>query len=104
VVIQRGEVWWLEEPHSKRRPAVVLTRQVILDRLSGVTVAAVTTQQRNIPTEVALTVENGMPRSCVVSLDNIHTIFRGFLTGRITTLDEATMALVCQALRVAVAC
>jgi hypothetical protein len=39
-----------------------------------------------------------------VILDNIHTNFRGFLTGRITTLDEATMALVCQALRVAVAC
>jgi mRNA interferase MazF len=102
--MQRGEVWWLEEPNSKRRPAVVLTRQVILDRLSRVTVAAVTTQQRDLPTEVALTVEHGMPRPCVVSLDNLHTIFRGFLTARITTLDEATMSQVCQALRVAVAC
>ena len=102
--MQRGEVWWLEEPNSKRRPAVVLTRQVILDRLSGVTVAAVTTHQRDLPTEVALTIEQGMPRSCVVSLDNLHTIFRGFLVERITALDEATMSRVCQALRVAVAC
>ena len=44
--MQRGEVWWMEEPSSKRRPAVVLTRQVILDRLSQVTVAAVTTRER----------------------------------------------------------
>ncbi len=100
----RGEVWWLEEPQSKRRPAVVLTRQVILDRLSQVTVAAVTTNARDLPTEVALTVEQGMPRPCVVSLDNLHTIFRGFLTERVTTLDEATMSQVCRALRVAVAC
>ncbi len=102
--MQRGDVWWLEEPHSKRRPAVVLTRQVILDRLSQVTVAAVTTQARQLPTEVPLTVEHGMPRACVISLDNIHTIFKGFLSDRITTLDEATMSQVCQALRVAVAC
>jgi mRNA interferase MazF len=102
--MQRGEVWWLEEPMSKRRPAVVLTRQVILDRLSYVTVAAVTTHARDLPTEVALTIEHGMPRSCVVSLDNLHTIFRGFLTERITALDEVTMSQVCQALRVAVAC
>ena len=102
--MQRGEVWWLEEPSSKRRPAVVLTRQVILDRLSQVTVAAVTTHERDLPTEVALTVDDGMPRPCVVSLDNVHTIFRGFLTERITTLDEATMSKVCRALRVAVAC
>jgi mRNA interferase MazF len=102
--MQRGEVWWLEEPQSKRRPAVVLTRQVILDRLSHVTVAAVTTNARDLPTEVALTVDQGMPRPCVVSLDNLHTIFRGFLTERLTTLDEATMSQVCQALRIAVAC
>jgi mRNA-degrading endonuclease toxin of MazEF toxin-antitoxin module len=102
--MQRGEVWWLEEPHSKRRPAVVLTRQVILDRLTQVTVAAVTTNARDLPTEVPLTVEQGMSRPCVISLDNLHTIFKGYLTERITTLDEATMSRVCQALRVAVAC
>ena len=102
--MQRGEVWWLEEPSSERPPAVVLTRQVILDRLSQITVAAVTTWRRNLPTEVALTVDHGLPRSCVVSLDDLHTILRGFLTERITTLDEVTMSEVCQALRVAVAC
>ena len=102
--MRRGDVWWLEEPTSKRRPVVVLTRQVILDRLSHVTVAAVTTQVRNLPTEVALTIAHGMPRPCVVSLDNVHTIFRGYLTERITELDEVTMSQVCQALRVAVAC
>ncbi len=102
--MQRGDVWWLEEPHSKRRPAVVLTRQVILDRLGQVTVAAITTRARQLPTEVTLTVEHGMPRACVISLDNVHTIFKGFLTERITTLDEITMSQVCQALRIAVAC
>jgi mRNA interferase MazF len=102
--MQRGEVWWLEEPGSKRRPAIVLTRQVILDRLSSVTVAAVTTNVRDLPTEVELTVDHGMPKRCVISLDNLHTIFRGFLTERITTLDEATLSIVCAALRIAVAC
>jgi mRNA interferase MazF len=103
-VIRRGEVWWLEVPDSKRRPALILTRQVVLDRLSQVTVAAITTRQRGIPTEVALGVEQGMPRPCVVTLDNLHTIFRGYLTERITSLDEATMSLVCRALHVAVVC
>ncbi|MEP7113395.1 MAG: type II toxin-antitoxin system PemK/MazF family toxin [Ilumatobacteraceae bacterium] len=101
--MQRGEVWWLEEPNSKRRPALVLTRQVLLDRLSQVTVAASTTRRRNLPTEVDPAVEHGMPRPCVVSLDNLHTIFRGLLTECTTTLDEATMSQICLALRVAVA-
>ena len=102
--MQRGDVWWLEEPTNKRRPVVVLTRQVILDRLSQVTVAAVTTHARNLPTEVELGIDQGLPRPCVVTLDNVHTIFRGYLTERITRLDEATMSRICQALRIAVAC
>jgi mRNA interferase MazF len=100
----RGEVWWFEPPDVKRRPVVVLARDVIVQRSSKVTVALVTSTVRGGATEVGLDHNDGMPRPCVVSLTNIATVFRGYLTSQITTLGPDRMAQICEALKIAVAC
>ena len=100
----RGEVWWSERPEVKRRPVLVLTRTVVAHRMHQVTVAEITTQQRNLPTEVPLDEDDGLPRPCVVTLDNLQTMRRALLVDYITTLGSDRMAEVCQALRIAVDC
>lgn len=103
-MVNRGDVWWFEPPHLKRRPVVVLTRDEMIPVLNQVIAAPVTRVIRSIPTEVDLGPAEGMPAECVVSLDNLLSVRPAFLTERITTLDPARMARVCRALRHAVAC
>jgi mRNA interferase MazF len=103
-VVARGEVWWSESPDWGRRPVLVLTRDPVAERLSSVLAALVTTVQRNIPTEVAIDEADGMPRSCVVNLDNVATVPAAFLTERATRLGPDRMAEVCRALAHATGC
>ena len=100
----RGEVWWFEPPDAKPRPVVILARDVIAQRSSKITVAFVTSTVRGGATEVGLDNDDGMPRPCVVSLTNIETVFRGYLTRHLTTLSSDRMAQICEALKIAVAC
>ena len=102
--MNRGEVWWLESPDEKRRPVLLLTRSRVIHRMSTITVAPVTTRRRNIPTEVALDEDDGMPQPCVVSLDNVRTVPRAYLRASMTALGPERMGEVCQALRIAVDC
>jgi mRNA interferase MazF len=102
--VTRGEIWWLESPDEKRRPVLLLTRSRLIHRLSAVMVAPVTTRRRNIPTEVPLDEDDGMPRPCVVALDNVRTVPQAYLTATVTALSPERMAEVCQALRIAVDC
>jgi mRNA interferase MazF len=92
-MVKRGEVrWYRFASPDRRRPVVVLTRDSALEFLNEATVAPVTRTIRDIPTEVVLTTENGMPEECAVNLDHIQTVSRSKLGGVITTLDNATMA------------
>lgn len=69
--MRRGEVWDVDFPApASRRPAVLLTRDVILDRVSNVTVAPVTSKIRGIPTEVQIDERAGLDSLSVVSCDN----------------------------------
>lgn len=100
----RGEVWWAELPDVGRRPVVVLTRDEVVDALTSVIVATVTTRRRDVPTEVGLDVDDGMPRPCVVSLDNVATERKAHLVERITRLGPDRMLEVCRALSHATGC
>src|SRR5262249_5716436 len=92
-MVKRGEVrWYRFASPDRRRPVVVLTRDSALEFLNEATVAPVTRTIREIPTEVVLTPENGMPEECAVNLDHIQTVSRSKLGGVITTLDRTTMA------------
>ena len=96
--MQRGEVWWAElaEPIG-RRPVVLLSRDSTYKVRTSVTVAIVTRTIRNIPVEVRLDANDGMPQDCVVNLDTIVTIQKTRLLNRITSLSPQNMSAVSKA-------
>ena len=101
-LIQRGDVRWYRFGRpDKQRPVVILTRASALEFLSEVTVAPVTTTIRDIPTEVVLTPDDGMPRTCAANLDHVRTVSRAKVGARIATLPAERMALIAVALRFA---
>jgi mRNA interferase MazF len=59
---------------DKRRPVLVLTRELVLPHLSRVTVALITSTTRGLSTEVPVGPANGLDQPSVVSCDNIVTI------------------------------
>ena len=50
------------------------------------TVALLTTKVRNIPAEVAVGLEEGLPRPCVINTDNLRTIPKSDLLDEIGRL------------------
>ena len=59
---------------------------------------------RDIPTEVRLGPDDGMPDECVLSLDNVTLVPRDFFTERICRLAPARLEEVCGALAIATGC
>jgi mRNA interferase MazF len=102
--VNRGEVWWYEDPVAGRRPACILTRQAAIAVLNAVLVVPATRTKRDIPTEVALSTDDGMPEDCALSFDNLTTVPKANLTTRITRLGPAKLAELCAALDVATDC
>ena len=91
--MKRGDVFWYAfQSPDKRRPVLLLTRNSAIPVLSGVTVAPITSTIRDIPTEVQLTKDDGMPMSCAVNLDNIQTVPKQKLLERITHLSSKKLA------------
>jgi mRNA interferase MazF len=103
-VVSRGEVWWYEDPRAGRRPFLILTRDAAIPVVNQVLAVPATRTVRGIPTEVALSVEDGMPDECALTLDNVTVIRPALCTERITRLDPARMHEVCDALATATGC
>ncbi|MHB1930251.1 MAG: type II toxin-antitoxin system PemK/MazF family toxin [Acidimicrobiales bacterium] len=101
---RRGEVWWGEIEDLGRRPFLVMTRSAAIPVLNGVLAAPVTRTVRNIPTEVSLGPDDGMPAECAASFDNLRVVPKGYLVNRICMLESTRMAEACTALRSAVDC
>ena len=98
----RGEVRWYQfSAPDKRRPVVILTRDSIIPSLGELTVAPVTTRIREIPSEVVLSRDDGLPRECAVNCDHVQTVPRGRLGATISRLSEEKMQSVATALRFA---
>ncbi len=90
--MRRGEVrWYRFAAPDRRRPVVVLTRDSVLEYLGEVTIAPVTSTIREIPSEVALTSKDGLPRDCAVNLDHVQTVSKSRVGALITTLDAQRM-------------
>ncbi|MBI4285721.1 MAG: type II toxin-antitoxin system PemK/MazF family toxin [Chloroflexi bacterium] len=86
--MKRGEIWWAElEPPAGRRPVLLLSRAEAYSVRELITVAPVTTRVRHIPSEVPLSLEDGLPKPCVVNLDTITTIAKVSLRERLTALN-----------------
>jgi mRNA interferase MazF len=81
-----------------------MTRDAAIGALNEVLVVLATTTIRDLPTEVRLGTEDGMPRECVLNLDHVDTVAKGFLGERIATLSAEKMHSVCRALDVATGC
>jgi len=90
--VRRGEVrWYRFQAPNKRRPVVILTRDSALDYLNEVMIAPITSTVRDIPTEVVLDVEDGMPQTCAINLDHVQTVPKERLGALIATLQAARM-------------
>jgi mRNA interferase MazF len=101
---RRGEVWWGEIEHLGRRPFLVMTRSAAIPVLNSVLVAPVTRTARDIPTEVSLGPDDGMPVECAATFDNLCVVPKGYLVDRICSLGPTRLAEACTALRTAVDC
>jgi len=90
--MNRGEVRWYKfQNPDKKRPVVILTRDSAIEFLGEITIAPVTSTIREIPSEVVLGREDGMPRECAVNLDHIQTVSKGRIGPLITTLRASKM-------------
>jgi len=90
--MKRGDIRWYKfGSPDKKRPVLILTRNSVLDYLSEVTIAPITSTIRDIPSEVPLSVSDGMPRDCAINLDHIQTVSKGKIGSLITTISHQKM-------------
>ncbi|RLB98470.1 MAG: type II toxin-antitoxin system PemK/MazF family toxin [Deltaproteobacteria bacterium] len=90
--MRHGEIRWYKfiKP-DKKRPVLILTRDSVLEYLGEVTIAPVTSVIRNIPSEVFISKDDGMPRDCAVNCDHIQTVSKGKIGSLITLLPQIKM-------------
>ena len=102
--IRQGEIWWMETPDAKSRPALILVRNEAIDLLTSITVAPLTRTQRGIPTEIVLGSDEGLRVGCVATFDNVVTVPRSFLTRQIGAVGRGRWPEICVAMRAAIGC
>jgi mRNA interferase MazF len=89
---------------DKRRPVVVLSRPSLLDVLHTVTVAAVTSTLRGVPTEVPLGIDEGLKGPSCVNLCNLFTVRQSDLRTFVGSVPPSKMRAACDALAIACGC
>jgi mRNA interferase MazF len=100
--MKHGEIRWYKfQRPDEKRPALVLTRDSVLEYLGEVTIAPITSTIRNIPSEVLLSEADGMPQECAVNWDHLQTVSKKKLGALITYLPPAKISMVSQAIRFA---
>ena len=72
-----------------RRPFLVMTRSAAIPVLNSVLAAPVTRTLRNIPTELALGPDDGMPEECAATFDNLRVVPKAYLVERQCTLQRS---------------
>ena len=90
--MNRGDMcWYVFKAPDKKRPVLILTRDSAIGVLNSITIAPITSTIRNIPTEVVLTEEDGLPSTCAANFDNIQTVPKSNIGDRIATLTARRM-------------
>ena len=90
--MNRGDIcWYIFKAPDKKRPVLILTRDSAIAVLHSVTVAPITSTIRSIPTEVVLTEDDGLPTTCAVNFDNLQTVRKSNIGGRISRLTARKM-------------
>lgn len=91
--MKRGEVRWYKFKHpDKKRPVVILTRNSVLEYLGEVTIAPVTSTIRDIPSEVLLSLRDGMHNDCAINCDHIQTVSKSNVGSMITSLSREKLS------------
>lgn len=100
--MKRGEVRWYKFPRpDKDRPVVILTRDSVGNYLNEVTIAPITTTVRDIPSEVVLSKEDGMPRACAINCDHLQTVARSRIGTMVVALPADKLHQVSSAIKFA---
>lgn len=100
--MKRGDVRWYKfHPPDKNRPVLIISRDSVIGYLNEITVVPITSTVRDIPSEVVLSEQDGMPRECAVNCDHIQTISKHKIGGLITTLTSSKMKEVHESVRFA---
>ena len=102
VMPAQGDIWWVEA-EDKRRPVLVVTRTKAIPVVTWILVAPETRTIRNIPTEVNLSVDDGMPPPCVAAFDNLQPVRKAFLTEFVGSISHRRSE-VCRALSALAEC
>jgi len=103
--LERGEVRLCRFPsRDKERPVLILTRSSAIPYLSRVSVAPITSTIRGVPSEVALSVEDGMRQPSAANLYSVVTVAQSVLGRRLGQLSARRMREVCAALAFALGC
>ena len=90
--MNRDDVCWYNfKTPDRKRPVLALTRDSVIVVLNSVTIAPITSTIRSIPTELVLTEEDGLPRTCAANFDNLQTVPEGQIGDRITRLSRRRM-------------
>jgi mRNA interferase MazF len=98
-LVSHGEIRWYQFTRpDKRRPVLVLTRTTAIEYLGETTIAPITRTIRDIPSEVIVGPEDGLPEECAVNLDHVQTVSKGKIGALITTLGDDKMKKIRQAL------
>ena len=90
--MNRGDIWMVDlGGKAGKRPVVIITRQNVLEFLSKVSIAEITSKGKGYPTEVYVGQKANLPKSSFIQTDNIHTVPKQRLVKYIGTLDSFTM-------------
>ena len=103
-MVAQGELWLMETPDAKQRPALVVSRDEAIPVLNNVLVAPVTTTIRNIPTCVPVGRSEGLHRQSVASFDNLAAVSKSVLTRKLGALVGGGRRQICDALTAVAAC
>ena len=100
--MKRGDIRWYKfNPPDKNRPVLIISRDSVIGYLNEITVVPITTTIRDIPSEVILSEDDGMPKECAVNCDHIQTISKNKIGGLVTSLPLPKMKEVNMAVRFA---
>jgi mRNA interferase MazF len=100
--VKRGEIRWYKfHLPDKKCPVLILTRDSVIGYLAETTVVPITTTIRDIPSELILSKEDGMPKDCALNCDHLQTVAKAKIGSLITTLSPNKMSQVSQAVRFA---
>lgn len=92
-LVRRGDIRWYKfKSPDKKRPVVILTRNSILEYLTEVTVAPVTSTVRDIPSEVFLSKHDGIRHDCVINFDHIQTVSKSRIGSLIAAVPNERLA------------